>query len=83
MLDEIRDRIEDEIEKLTHELNVELPERISKAVELGDLRDPGAEHGFEFTAADYEAATTAHIEAALSSSEAMGGRALYVISECQ
>ena len=39
MLDEIRDRIEDEIEKLTHELNVELPDRISKAVELGDLRE--------------------------------------------
>ena len=39
MLDEIRDRIEDEIAKLTHELNVELPERISKAVELGDLRE--------------------------------------------
>lgn len=39
MLDEIRDRIENEIEKLAHELNVELPERISKAVELGDLRE--------------------------------------------
>ncbi|MFP3947480.1 MAG: GreA/GreB family elongation factor [Gemmatimonadota bacterium] len=39
MLDEIRDRIEDEIEELTHELNVALPDRISKAVELGDLRE--------------------------------------------
>ena len=39
MLDEIRERIEGEIEKLTHELNVELPDRISKAVELGDLRE--------------------------------------------
>lgn len=39
MLDEIRDRIEEEIEKLSHELNVELPEQISKAVELGDLRE--------------------------------------------
>jgi transcription elongation factor GreA len=39
MLDEIRDRIETEIEKLTHELNVELPDRINKAVELGDLRE--------------------------------------------
>jgi transcription elongation factor GreA len=39
MLDEIRTRIEDEIEKLTHELNVILPDQISKAVELGDLRE--------------------------------------------
>lgn len=39
MLDQIRERIEEEIEKLTRELNVELPERISKAVELGDLRE--------------------------------------------
>lgn len=39
MLDEIRDRIEGEIERLTRELNVDLPERISKAVELGDLRE--------------------------------------------
>ncbi len=39
MLDEIRQRIEDEIEKLSRELNVELPDRISKAVELGDLRE--------------------------------------------
>ncbi|TVP75227.1 MAG: transcription elongation factor GreA [Gemmatimonadales bacterium] len=39
MLDEIRSRIEEEIEKLSHELNVELPDRISKAVELGDLRE--------------------------------------------
>jgi transcription elongation factor GreA len=39
MLDEIKARIEDEMEKLSHELNVELPDRISKAVELGDLRE--------------------------------------------
>lgn len=39
MLDEIRDRIEEEIEQLTYELNVVLPDRISKAVELGDLRE--------------------------------------------
>ena len=39
MLDEIRERIEQEIEELTHELNVELPERINKAVEHGDLRE--------------------------------------------
>jgi transcription elongation factor GreA len=39
MLDDIRARLESEIEALTRELNVELPERISKAVELGDLRE--------------------------------------------
>jgi transcription elongation factor GreA len=39
MLDQIRDRLEAEIEALTRELNVELPDRISKAVELGDLRE--------------------------------------------
>lgn len=39
MLDEIREKIEGEIEALTRELNVELPERINKAVELGDLRE--------------------------------------------
>jgi transcription elongation factor GreA len=39
MLDEIRARIENEIEKLGEELNVELPERISQAVQLGDLRE--------------------------------------------
>lgn len=39
MLDEIREKIDDEIGRLTHELNVELPIRIQKAVELGDLRE--------------------------------------------
>ena len=39
MLDEIRARLEDEIGALTRELNVELPDRIQKAVELGDLRE--------------------------------------------
>jgi len=39
MLDEIKERLETEIETLTRELNVELPERIATAVELGDLRE--------------------------------------------
>lgn len=39
MLDEIRDKIDDEIERLTRELNIELPKVIQKAVELGDLRE--------------------------------------------
>ncbi len=39
MLDEIRKKIESEIEALMSELRVVLPERISRAVELGDLRE--------------------------------------------
>lgn len=39
MLDEIKARITEEVEALTRELNVELPDRIQKAVELGDLRE--------------------------------------------
>ncbi len=39
MLNEIRQKIEDEIETLSRELAFELPERIRKAVELGDLRE--------------------------------------------
>lgn len=39
MLDEIKAKIEDEIQRLTHEMNVTLPKAIEKAVELGDLRE--------------------------------------------
>ena len=39
MLDEIREKIGEELEQLAHELNVLLPSRIEKAVELGDLRE--------------------------------------------
>jgi transcription elongation factor GreA len=39
MLEEIRQKLEDEIALLVTELNVELPEIIRKAVELGDLRE--------------------------------------------
>jgi transcription elongation factor GreA len=39
MLDEIRQRIDEEMGRLDHELTRELPERIRKAVELGDLRE--------------------------------------------
>jgi len=39
MLDEIRDKIEAEIERLTNELNVELPQKIKTAMEHGDLRE--------------------------------------------
>lgn len=39
MLKEIIEKLEDEVARLTHELNVELPKRIKAAVELGDLRE--------------------------------------------
>jgi transcription elongation factor GreA len=39
MLDEIRDKIEGEIARLTDELQRELPERIKIAMEHGDLRE--------------------------------------------
>ena len=39
MLDELKDRLDQEIEKLTHELQVTLPKAIQKAVEHGDLRE--------------------------------------------
>lgn len=39
MLDEIMQRIDVELGRLDHELRVELPDRIQKAVEMGDLRE--------------------------------------------
>lgn len=39
MLDQIKTKIADEIDRLVHELNVTLPAAIEKAVELGDLRE--------------------------------------------
>jgi transcription elongation factor GreA len=39
MLDEIIQKLEEEVGRLQHELNVELPQRIQTAVELGDLRE--------------------------------------------
>lgn len=39
MLEEIKEKLGAEIEALTTELNIDLPLRIEKAVELGDLRE--------------------------------------------
>lgn len=39
MIDEIRDRISTELERLAYELNVAIPEAIQHAVENGDLRE--------------------------------------------
>ncbi|MDT8341986.1 MAG: GreA/GreB family elongation factor [Longimicrobiales bacterium] len=65
MLDDIRQRIEDEIEKLTYELNVELPDRISKAVELGDLRE-NAEYKFALERQQFVQARIGHLQSRVS-----------------
>lgn len=39
MLEELKRRLGDEVERLQHELNVTLPAEIRKAVEHGDLRE--------------------------------------------
>ena len=39
MIEELKQKLGDEVEKLSHELNVVLPNEIRKAVELGDLRE--------------------------------------------
>src|SRR5207237_8805828 len=39
MLEELKNKLGEEIERLTHELKVVLPKAIQKAVEHGDLRE--------------------------------------------
>ena len=39
MIEELKKKLGEEVEKLQHELNVTLPNEIRKAVELGDLRE--------------------------------------------
>ena len=39
MIEELKQKLGAEVEKLQHELNVTLPNEIRKAVELGDLRE--------------------------------------------
>jgi transcription elongation factor GreA len=39
MLEELRSRLQSQIEEFDHELRVELPKRIATAVALGDLRE--------------------------------------------
>lgn len=65
MLDEIRERIESEIESLTHELNVDLPERINKAVELGDLRE-NAEYKFALERQGFVQARIGHLQSRMA-----------------
>lgn len=65
MLDEIRDKIEAEIGRLTHELNVELPERIRIAVEHGDLRE-NAEYKSALERQGFVQARIGHLQARMS-----------------
>ena len=39
MIEELKRKLGDEVERLQHELNVTIPNEIRKAVELGDLRE--------------------------------------------
>lgn len=39
MIEALKQKLGEEVERLTHELNVVLPNEIRKAVELGDLRE--------------------------------------------
>lgn len=39
MIEELKEKLQAEVERLQHELNVTLPQEIRKAVELGDLRE--------------------------------------------
>lgn len=65
MLDEIMARLDGEIEQLIHELNVLLPDRISKAVELGDLRE-NAEYKSALERQQFVQARISHLSLRLS-----------------
>ena len=39
MIEELKQKLQGEVDRLQHELNVVLPQEIRKAVELGDLRE--------------------------------------------
>jgi len=65
MLDEIREKLEAEIETLTRELNVELPHRIEKAVELGDLRE-NAEYKSALERQQFVQARIGHLQKRMS-----------------
>ena len=60
MLDEIRHKLDEEMGRLDHELTRELPERIRKAVELGDLRE-NAEYKSALERQQFVQARMAHL----------------------
>jgi transcription elongation factor GreA len=65
MLDEIRERIESELESLTHELHVVLPDLIGRALEMGDLRE-NAEHKSAIERREFVQARMEHLSRRLS-----------------
>jgi transcription elongation factor GreA len=44
MLDEIRHKLSEEVQRLNHELAITLPETLKKALQAGDLRENGDYH---------------------------------------
>ncbi len=65
LLDEIRCRIDEELGRLDHELRRELPERIGKALEMGDLRE-NAEHKSAIERQQFVQARISHLSQRLS-----------------
>jgi transcription elongation factor GreA len=65
LLDEIRHRIDEELGRLDHELRRELPERIGKALEMGDLRE-NAEHKSAIERQQFVQARISHLSQRLS-----------------
>jgi transcription elongation factor GreA len=44
MLEEVRQKLSDEVQRLNHELSVTLPETLTRALQAGDLRENGDYH---------------------------------------
>lgn len=65
MLEEIKSRIGEELERLGHELNVTLPQAIRKAVELGDLSE-NAEYTYALERQQFVQARISHLSRRLS-----------------
>ena len=65
MLDEIFEMIDEEMGRLDHELKIELPDRIQKAVELGDLRE-NAEYKAALERQQFVQARIGHISKRMS-----------------
>lgn len=65
MLEEIREKLERELERLGHELTVTLPKAIQKAVEHGDLSE-NAEYKFALERQQFVQARMGHLSQRLS-----------------
>jgi transcription elongation factor GreA len=65
MLDEIKQKLQHELEKLGHELTVTLPKVIQRAVELGDLSE-NAEYKFALERQQFVQARIGHLSQRLS-----------------